>query len=213
MPTIAPTITAESLDEYRRQLGVLERFARHIHLDMMDGAFAPTKSIRLDQVWWPEHLRVDIHMMFKDPGEELDMLIELKPRLVIVHAEASGDFGSVADELHKHHIKVGVALLQKTGVKTIAPALPIIDHVLVFSGNLGHQGGSHVDLTLISKVRQLRELKPELEIGWDGGINVGNIRALAEAGVDVLNVGGYIAHASNPALAYDTLQNALFEVQ
>jgi ribulose-phosphate 3-epimerase len=209
MPVVAPTITAETIDEYRRQLGVLQNFTDRIHLDMMDGRFAPTRSVRLDQVWWPDGMGVDIHMMFKDPAEELDMLIELKPRLVIMHAEASGDFGVIADQLQKNGIKVGVALLQKTGVQVVAPALPGIDHVLVFSGNLGHQGGSHADPGLLHKVRRLRELKPDLEIGWDGGINAGNIRAIAEAGVEVLNVGGFIAHAGSPVVAYETLEAAL----
>jgi ribulose-phosphate 3-epimerase len=209
MPSVAPTITAESIDEYRRQLGVLQNFANHIHIDMMDGVFAPTKSVRLDQIWWPDDARIDVHMMFKNPEEELDLLIESKPYLVIVHAESSGDFSSLADELHRNGINVGVALLQKTGVKTIVPALDIIDHVLVFSGNLGYQGGSHADQELLQKVRRLRETKPELEIGWDGGINSHNIRALAEAGVDVLNVGGYIQHAHNQHLAYQELVEEL----
>jgi ribulose-phosphate 3-epimerase len=209
MPSIAPTITAESLDEYRRQLNALEPFAHHIHIDLMDGMFAPTKSVRLDQIWWPDTVRVDVHMMFKHPEEELDLLVSMRPYLVIVHAESQGDFGAIVDTLQAANIKVGVALLQPTSVKRIAAALDAMDHVLVFSGNLGHQGGSAADLALLDKVRLLRELKPELEIGWDGGINADNVRMLAENGVDVLNVGGYVMHSHNRQLAYEELVEEL----
>jgi pentose-5-phosphate-3-epimerase len=78
------------------------------------------------------------------------------------------------------------------------------DHVLVFSGNLGHHGGE-ADLGLLDKVRSIREHHPEVEIGWDGGINDQNAKQLIDAGVDVLNVGGFIQKADNPKAAYDKI--------
>ncbi len=70
--------------------------------------------------------------------------------------------------LHDAGIEVGIALLPTTVVDTIVPALDMIDHVLIFSGNLGFQGGQ-ANLALLSKAQKLRSLKPSLEIGWDGG--------------------------------------------
>jgi ribulose-phosphate 3-epimerase len=61
-------------------------------------------------------------------------------------------------------------------------------------------------LKLLNKVTELRKLKPELEIGWDGGINVDNAKQLSEGGVDVLNVGGAIQKAEDPKAAYDKLR-------
>ena len=48
-------------------------------------------------------------------------------------------------------------------------------------------------------------MKPEVEIGWDGGANMSNIRALAHADLDVINVGSAIAKAENPAEAFQEL--------
>jgi ribulose-phosphate 3-epimerase len=98
-----------------------------------------------------------------------------------------------------------VALLPETKVETIAPALSLIDHVLIFSGKLGHFGG-HADLKLLNKVKQLKQLKPTLEIGWDGGVSDKNAQALAEGGVDVLNAGGYLHGTQNAAKAYAKLK-------
>ena len=93
-----------------------------------------------------------------------------------------------------------------TPVDKIKSALGNIDHVLVFSGNLGYQGGSEADVALLDKVKKLRELKPTLEIGWDGGVSDQNARQLAEGGVDVLNTGGFVHNAENPSDAYAKLK-------
>jgi ribulose-phosphate 3-epimerase len=206
--SIAPTVTAENAHTYRTQMERLAPFATRVHIDVMDGHFAPTKSINLDQVWWPGGVRADLHMMIRNPFQHVELYRALGPTLVIVHAEAKGDFVTFAQAMHRHGIETGVALLQQTAVETIAPALELIDHVLVFSGDLGHFGG-RADLRLLQKVEQLRRLKPTLEIGWDGGINGGNARQLAEGGVDVLNVGGYIQRADDPEVSYETLRNSL----
>jgi ribulose-phosphate 3-epimerase len=142
--------------------------------------------------------------MYKQPFDHAKLYLSLGPQMVIVHAEAEGDFVPFAETMHRHGIEVGVALKAETPVSLIRPALDWIDHVLIFSGNLGHFGGQ-ADLRLITKIKELTVLKPQLEIGWDGGINNRNARALAMSGVDVLNVGGFIQHATTPHDAYTTL--------
>lgn len=208
MATICPTVTSENTHQYREQMERAAMFAKRIHIDFMDGTFAPTKSPGLRQAWWPPHMKADLHVMYEHPEAELDEIISLKPHLVIVHAEAKGNFVVIARRLHEANIKAGVAILAKTPIKVIETALEHTDHLLIFSGDLGHFGG-RVDLDLLEKVVEAKKLKPELEIGWDGGINDTNIRQLVEGGVDVLNVGGYIQRAEKPHERYDILQSLI----
>jgi ribulose-phosphate 3-epimerase len=203
--TICPTITAATPDEYRRQMERVARFATRVHIDLSDGKFASAKMVAPDEVWWPGGVRADIHMMYRRPFEHTKLLLNLHPQLIIVHAEAEGDFVGFAEAAHAQGVEVGVALLPQTSPELIRPALKWIDYVLIFSGNLGHFGGQ-ADMRLLTKLKHVRELKPTLEIGWDGGINDQNARALSMAGVDVLNTGGFIHHASNPREAYDRLE-------
>lgn len=185
-------------------------FTLRVHIDLSDGSLAPNQLIDLDKVWWPGGVRADLHAMLSDPFEHVELYRVLGPQLVIVHAEAQGDFATFADAMHHHGIETGVALLPETDVELIAPGLDMIDHVMIFSGNLGSFGGQ-ADLGLLAKVKRLRELKPTLEIGWDGGINTTNARLLAAGGVDVLNVGGFIQRSQNPAEAYHGLVRATSE--
>ena len=55
------------------------------------------------------------------------------------------------------------------------------------------------------KVPIIRTIKSEVEIGWDGGVNLQNARALAHSGIDVLNVGAAISTAPDPAKAFADL--------
>jgi len=206
--TICPTVTARTAEEYQQQIEQVAPFATRLHIDVADGHLAPVQLLPIDEVWWPGGVRADIHVMYERPFEHTQLLLDLHPQLIIVHAEAKGDFVAFAKTVHNHGVEVGVALLPQTSAEVIRPALQWVDHVLVFSGNLGHFGGQ-ADLRLVPKVQHLRKLKPQLEISWDGGINAKNARALALSGVDVLNTGGFVHKAADPQAAFQQLQQAV----
>lgn len=206
MAVICPTITASDEKGYQDQMAIISHFAKRIHIDLADGIFTPRPLVKPEQAWWPVGFMADFHLMYEHPLQAVKEILKHKPHLIIVHAEAKGSFEEVAKNCTELGVKVGVALLAETPLQTIAPALGRIDHVLVFSGNLGYQGGSHADLKLLQKVEQLRKLQPGIEISWDGGINDQNVADLINAGVDVLNVGGFIQHAKDSAKAFHKLQ-------
>jgi ribulose-phosphate 3-epimerase len=102
-------------------------------------------------------------------------------------------------------IKPGIALLRSTVPETVAPAIRAAEHVLVFSGNLGEYGGKAYMMQL-EKIRLIKEINRNVEIGWDGGANIDNAFSLSQAGVDVINVGGAIANAADPSAVYRAMQ-------
>ncbi len=169
MAVICPTVTADEPHAFREQMERVAGFAERVHIDLGDGVFTPNKLIDLDRIWWPAGVTTDIHLMYKAVKPFIKQLIALNPHMVIVHAEAVGNFYEVARPLKNAEIKVGVALLPATSIDILKPAIQDIDHVLIFSGDLGHFGGK-VDLRLLDKARALKKQKPELEIGWDGGV-------------------------------------------
>lgn len=204
MSTICPTVTAYTIAEYSQQLQRVGAFSDRIHIDLMDGVFAPTKSPDISDIWLPPHHTTDIHLMYQEPMNVIDTLIRLQPNLVIIPNEAQVHHMHFASELHKHGIKVGLALLQDTPTHYAHQIMHSFDHVLVFSGKLGHHGG-RADLSLLEKIADIRRHHPEVEIGWDGGVNEDNVTQLVAAGVHVINVGGFIQKASDPEAAYATL--------
>jgi ribulose-phosphate 3-epimerase len=207
---VCPTITAVNKGEYLVQLKSLTKFAPRIHIDVSDGSLAPRELLGIGSMRWPHKTLADIHVMSRHPHAELAIAAELKPNLVIIHAEAKTDLKAAAEELHNKKIKAGLALLPETQVGPLSELIShYFDHVLIFSGNLGYQGGSSADLGLLAKVKALMYLKPTIEIGWDGGINDQNISFIANSGVSVINVGGYISRAKSKKAAYVKLKTAL----
>lgn len=205
--TICPTVTTDDPAVYKQQIEQTLTYAHRIHIDLSDGFFT-NRLVEIEDVWWPGGVRADLHVMYQKPFEHLPALVALRPQLIIVHAEAEGNFMHFAAECHKYGIEVGVAILPETTVDSIMPALSAIDHVLIFSGKLGHFGG-HADMGLLGKAQQLKALKPQLELGWDGGVNDKNAKLLALGGIDVLNAGGYLHGAVAPETAYATLKAAI----
>ncbi|MDZ7744877.1 MAG: hypothetical protein U5K77_03950 [Candidatus Saccharibacteria bacterium] len=208
MPIICPAILAEEPHAFREQMERVAPFAQRVQIDLTDGEFAPSRTVNIENVWWLKTVIADLHLMYKKPALVLDKAISLQPHMIILHAESEGDFVDMAEKLRDHHIKAGVALLPETEVSDIEPSLSVIDHVMIFSGDLGRFGGQP-DMTLLKKVKSLKKLKPELEIGWDGGVTTKNIKQLVDGGIDVLNVGGFIQHANNPEQAYGKLVTVL----
>jgi ribulose-phosphate 3-epimerase len=208
MAVICPTVTAFDLVEYRKQIHQASLFANRVHIDLMDGEFAPTRSPELEDIWWPYNVAADIHLMYSRPMEYLHQLIKLQPRMVIIHNEAEVHHMHFVAELHKEGILAGLAMLHDTPAEYAFQIMHSFDHVLIFSGKLGYHGGK-ADLGLLEKVKAVRAHHEDAEIGWDGGISDQNIRQLVEGGVDVLNAGGYIQKASDPEAAYATLTSSL----
>lgn len=207
--TLCPTVTAYDIDNYRNQIEKVQSFADRLHIDLMDGEFTKTRSPDVDQIWLPEGKISDIHVMFKRPMEILDKLIALTPAMILFHAEADVNYQEWLDKMTSAGIKSGIVLLQETAVDHVADYLHEVDHLLIFSGSLGYHGGT-ANLDLLNKVLAAKNINPEIEIGWDGGINDQNANELVDKGVSVLNVGSYIQAADDPLQAYRNLKH-LFE--
>lgn len=124
--------------------------------------------------------------------------------MVVVHNEADVHHMHFAAELHRYGIKTGLALLQETPIEWAEQIMHSFDQVLIFSGKLGYHGGE-ANMDMLEKVSYVRKRHPEAEIAWDGGINIDNVKTLVAAGLDVLNVGGFIQKAQTPQRAYDKL--------
>jgi ribulose-phosphate 3-epimerase len=204
MSLIAPAILAENLEQYKEQIDKVSSFTERAHIDVSDGIFAPSVTVKPDEIWWPENWEVDIHAMIMNPTEYLQTLISLKPSMVIIHAEAQGELGSVMQTFKQYDIKAGIALLRHTVPQDVEQLIKLADHVMVFTGDLGRYGGK-ASLMQLEKVRLIKQINPMAEIGWDGGVAIDNAYTLTQGGVNVLNSGGAIQQAPDAKVAYDLL--------
>lgn len=202
--SIVPTILTDNKQDYRAQVERINAFTRRVQIDVTDGKFTANETLDVTNVWWPKTWDADLHLMATNPSEHIDTILKLNPKLCILHAEASEDLMPSFQKLKSAGIKTGLALLPSTFPGNVKAYIDIVDHVLIFAGQPGIQG-SPADLMQMEKIPLIRNMKPEVEIGWDGGANMTNIRALAHADLDVINVGSAISKSENPAQTFQDL--------
>lgn len=204
MAVVVPTVLATSPDEYAAMLARAESLNKRVHIDICDGQFAPNKTISLAQVQVSDGTEVDLHLMIKDVGTDLETALSLHPRLIIFHAESEGDVMEMAGHARSLGVKAGLAVLPQTTIVSVRALVEKVDHVLIFTGTLGQNGGEFQADQLV-KVGEARHINPGLEISVDGGVSDANAALLAIQGVDVLYAGGFLQHAADPQAAYDSI--------
>jgi ribulose-phosphate 3-epimerase len=205
MASVAPTINATSPEDYARRINNVKGFATRLHIDVGDGVFTDVKTVGLSQVYDIDGVPFDLHLMMTHPESQLENIISLQPQLVIVHFEAQFDREAFFKELRSMEIKVGLAINTETTIEQVRDILPTINHLVVFTGRLGHNGGEFRG-DCLEKIAQARAINPDLEIAVDGGLNQETGRLAVEAGANLLDVGSFIHDAPDPEIAYIAVQ-------
>ncbi|MDO4978848.1 MAG: hypothetical protein Q4E47_01675 [Candidatus Saccharibacteria bacterium] len=202
---IVPTITTDDPNKFQYYMTEYPKFAKRIHLDIMDGTFVQNKTVQISAiVQFPAEIKVDIHLMAANPSAHLEHILRLKPYTCFLHAEAGENILPVFEQLKAAGIKCGLVLLQKTNPGVVKEYIQNAQSVIIFAGTLGAQGGK-ADMLQTEKVKMIRSINPGCEVCWDGGANLSNVRALAHNDINIINVGSFIATAEDPSVAFGQL--------
>jgi ribulose-phosphate 3-epimerase len=201
MASIAPTINATTPEDYARRIDNVKGFATRLHIDVGDGVFTDVKTVGLTQVYDIDGVPFDLHLMMTHPEGQMENICALQPQLVITHFEAPFDREAFYKQLRDVDIKVGMAINVETTIEQVRDILPTINHLVVFTGKLGHNGGEF-RADCLEKIGQARAINPDLEIAVDGGLNQETARKAVEAGANLLDVGSFIHDSADPEIAY-----------
>ena len=193
-PLIVPAIIAESQEELDSMLERLNGKVERVMLDVMDGKFVPSRSLDFD-FKLPEGFEYEVHMMAVNPLERLSTMAG-KVDIAILHVETLTDIRAAIERVRGLRLQLTLALNPGTEVDVIEPYLNEVDGVLVMTVDPGAYGGTYIPEAL-DKVRQIRELDPEVPIEVDGGMNPENSRAAMEAGANVIASGSFILKSDN----------------
>ena len=196
---IAPSILSADFSILGEQIRQAELAgADWLHIDVMDGHFVPNISLGpliVDTCKRITNIPLDVHLMIDHPDQYIDVFAEAGAHHITVHIEASENIVKTLKQIHQVHCKAGVVLKPKTKVENLGPALEIADIALVMSVEPGFGGQAFIPKSL-DKVRAIRKILDEQSssalIEIDGGINVDNVAAAQEAGVDVFVAGSAI---------------------
>jgi ribulose-phosphate 3-epimerase len=202
---LAPSILAVDFGRLAEEMARAERGgAGMFHLDVMDGHFVPNLTMGpaiVQAARRATRLPLDVHLMIEDADRYVDAFADAGANWISLHVEAMPHLQRTVARLRERGIKAGVALNPATPLGAVEEILPELDYVLVMSVNPGFGGQKFLPASL-DKVRRLRDglsrrgLAPLVEV--DGGVDEGNVKALVDAGADVLVAGTAVFGKGDP---------------
>lgn len=213
MAEILPSIFGADILRLKEEIDFLESENTNIlHVDMMDGNFVSNIAFGPNQIAAMKKasgMIFDVHMMVDHPKDHLDDVIAAGAEMISVHYESTPHIHNMIQRIKKAGRKAGVVLNPGTPESVIEYLLDDIDYVLVMTINPGTPGQSFIEKSLekITNLKKMIGSRP-VQIEVDGGINDVIAGRVAEAGAELIVVGGYL-FGGNPRERYSTLREAI----
>ncbi|SCU70583.1 ribulose-phosphate 3-epimerase, putative [Trypanosoma equiperdum] len=185
-----------------------------LHVDVIDGHFAPNMSFCPDTVvGLRRHLPrafLDIHLMVTEPEKWVRPFANAGASQFTFHLEAANDAMVLAREIRAVGMQVGIAISPHTAIDALIPLIDggFMDMVLVMTVVPGFAGQKFMEGPL-EKVKQLRERYPHLNIQVDGSINLDTVNVVAAAGANCLVPGQAVFKAKDRRENVNKLRHAV----
>ncbi len=168
----------------------LDAGADTLHVDIMDGHFAPNLSMgpavcAAVRRGAPEAF-LDVHLMLTDPTSFLEPFAKAGADHCTGHIEVLEDPRAFRDRCHGLGMSAGIAINPETPLEALDGIAELFDLVLVMSVHPGFSGQSFIE-PVLEKTRAIAaRLGPTQRLEMDGGVAPANAAAVRAAGCDVL---------------------------
>ncbi len=203
MTEILPGILVHTLKELKQKNHVL-KWAKKVHVDIMDGKFAPNKTISALTLKKaiPKN-KMQVHLMALKPHKYISAFARLGVKELIIHAEVTKQPVEVLEEIRRAGMKAGIAFNPETKIERYSDALVHADIALVMTIHPGYSGQTMIKNTL-RKIAEIKKRNPTIIAGVDGGVSMKTCRMIK---ADFVIATHAVTEAENPQKAYKQLKN------
>jgi ribulose-phosphate 3-epimerase len=186
MIEIVPAILVKTMDELNQRVKEVESCVKRVQVDIMDGIFVPNKTIQPEDMSnFKTKLMKEVHLMVDDNEKYVDEFLDLGFDMIIVHVESCKDIRKIIKKVKDRGKKIALAVNPPTPLSVIKDYLGNLDMVLIMSVNPGFSGQGFMP-EVLTKIKELRKMKKDLDIEVDGGIKLGTTKLVAGAGANII---------------------------
>lgn len=214
---IAPSILSADFARLGEEVeNVLNAGADIVHFDVMDNHYVPNltigpmvcKALRDYGVTAP----IDAHLMVKPVDDMIRSFIDAGATYITFHPEASEHIDRSLQLIRDGGCKAGLVFNPATPLHYLDYTLENLDMVLLMSVNPGFGGQKFLPSSL-DKLRAVRKLIDasgrDIRLEIDGGVNINNIREIAEAGADTFVAGSAIFNTDDYTATISAMREQL----
>lgn len=209
MYEIIPGILEQEWSEIEKKLVIIKRFTHTVHIDLLDGKFAPNTTW-LDPTPFAKYSKeffLELHMMVEEPIGYVDSWADAGVKRFIGQAEKMHDQEAFVDRVKKRKAQVGLAVDVQTKPEAIVVPYEKLDFLFAMTVKAGFSHQSFLP-DCLAKVRFFRE-KTTLPIEVDGGINDKTIILAKNAGATRFISTGFLFKSDDPAEKFAALSSCL----
>ena len=167
---IIPGILEKDFFEIGKKIELAKNFAKTIHIDIIDGKFAPNTTFLNPKPFekYSRDVLLEAHFMVEEPINYLESFAASGFKRFLGHIEkmtSQEEFVVRAEFLGE----VGLALDLDTPLESLKAGFEDLDYLLIMGVKAGFSGQSF-NPSVLEKVKKIRENSP-VPVEVDGGIN------------------------------------------
>lgn len=203
----SPGTANKDFGELEQKIQLVTPFVKTIHIDVIDGKFAPNVTFLDPEPFKPytTTLFFEVHLMVENPIEYVKPFAAAGFKRFLGQIEKMPDQGAFIKAVKDEGAEVCLAVDGPTSLDTVTVPYEDMDGILCMTITAGFSGQSFVPEHL-EKVKMIRHKNPDLAIEVDGGINDKSIIYAKQAGANRFITTSYLFGAANPEETYKNLE-------
>ena len=216
MVEIIPTINVDSFEEVERRIKLVEPYTKWAQIDVADGTFTKNTIWHNapDLLNLKTKLSIEVHLMIAPIEKRIEnWLLPSVVKRIIFHIEAGNDIDFVVEKCRAAGIEPGIAINPDTSWTRLVPHIERVGPVRKTANDVPDAGdaketqakglsngvnffqilcvhpglpGQEFQPQVLHSIRHLRKQCPQCIIEADGGMKVGVVKKVVEAGANAI---------------------------